>query len=83
MELDKRTLQARFDAVLSGECTREVASEWARHVRESDDRQELVITPEAERKRIWEALVFLESFDLKNSPTEYLYLEEDLIANRP
>ena len=83
MELDLKTIQARFDAVLSGECTREAASDWARQLRETDDRQELSITPESERKRIWDALVFLESYDMKNSPTEYLYATEDLTANRP
>lgn len=83
MTLDMTTIQAKFDSVCKGECTRETASNWARELRESYDRNELLIVPETEQKRIWEALIFLEGYDMKNSPTEYLYAEEDLIANRP
>ncbi len=83
MTLDMTTIQAKYDAVRDGACTREDASNWARELREADDRKELTITPEADRKQIWEALSFLEMYDMKNSPTEYMYDEEDLIANRP
>jgi hypothetical protein len=83
MNLDLTTIQAQFDAVRSGDLSREQASDWARKVREADDRGELTITPEVDRKQIWESLLFLEGYDMKNAPNEYMYQEEDLIANRP
>lgn len=83
MNLDLTTIRAQFDAVRAGTLSREQASDWARELREADDRNELTIAPEADRKRIWEALEFLEGYDLKTGPNEYLLAEEDLIANRP
>ena len=83
MNLDLTTIRAQFDAVRAGRLSREQASAWARELREADDRKELTITPDSDRKRIWDALVFLEGYDLKTGPEEYLHNEEDLIANRP
>lgn len=83
MELNLTMIRAQFDAVRAGTLSREAASDWARELREADDRKQLTVTPDAERKRIWEALLFLESYDMKNAPDEYLYQEEDLVANRP
>jgi hypothetical protein len=83
MNLCLTAIQVKFDAVCIGQCTREAASNWAREMREADDRNELMIMPEVDRKRIWEALLFLERYDMKNAPDEYLYDEKDLVANRP
>ena len=83
MTLDLATIRAMFDAVLAGKVTREEASNWARELREAHDRGELAITPQADWKRVWQALEFLEGYDLKISPEQYLHTEEDLIANKP
>lgn len=83
MNLDLTTIRAQFDAVRAGKLSREQASDWARELREADDRHEVTFTPEVDRKRIWEALVFLEGYDLRNGPDEYLHNEGDLTANRP
>jgi hypothetical protein len=83
MILDLSTLQAQYDAVKDGKSSREAASDWAREMREVDDRRELTITPESARSKIWEALLFLESYDMKTAPNTYLYDVEDLIAHRP
>lgn len=83
MELDLATIRSRFDAVRTGDITREEASDWARMMREAHDRRELHVVPSSDWKVIWKALGFLEMYDGKVSPTEYLYADEDLVANRP
>jgi hypothetical protein len=83
VELDLATIRSRFDAVRSGEITREDASDWARIARETHDRRDLRVVPESDWKVIWNALEFLEMYDMKISPTEYMYAEEDLVAHRP
>ena len=83
MDIDLEMIRARFDDVLSGKCTREEASDWARQLRESNDARDLVVTPKSDWKRVWDAIGFLEGYDMKNSPNEYLFAEVDLIAERP
>ena len=83
MQLDMVTIRSRFGAVQSGDITREEASDWGRIMREAHDRRELRIVSDSDWKTIWNALVFLEMYDGRISPTEYLYADEDLVANRP
>jgi len=82
MELTLAMIRSKFDELDQDKCSRESASEWARLLREIDDRNELVIVL-AERKLIWNALIFIESYDMKTGPNEYLYCREDLLANKP
>ena len=83
MQLDIATIRFRFDAVRSGDITREEGADWARIMREAHDRKELHIVPASDWKAIWNALEFLQMYDGRISPTEYMYAEEDLVANRP
>ena len=83
MQLDMATIRSRYDAVRSGDITREEASDWARIMREARDRRELRIVPDSDWTTIWNALVFLEMYDGRVSPTEFMYADEDLVANRP
>ena len=83
MELSLPMIWSKFDELDQERCSREAASEWARLLRETDDRNELVMVPASERKLIWDALIFIESYDMKTGPNEYLYCREDLLANKP
>lgn len=83
MKIDLDTVRRRFDGLITGEDDRHEASNWARMLREADDRRELVVQPESDRRVVWKAIQFLEMYDVKTSPSEYLYGEIDLIANRP
>jgi len=83
MELTLPMIRSKFDELDQEKCSRESASEWARLLREMDDHKQLVMVPESERKLIWNALIFIESYDMKTGPNEYLYCREDLLANKP
>ncbi len=83
MEVSKQAITAKFDEVLSESVSREAVSDWARVRREADDDGTLTLLPEAERSRLWDALLFLEGVDLKDSPTSYLHNEEDILRERP
>ncbi len=83
MILDVNIIRQKYDEALSEKFTRESLSEWATSLREASDRNELVITPKRDRFRIWEALLFLEMYDMQTGPDSYLYGNEDLIENRP
>jgi hypothetical protein len=83
MELSLTAIRAKFDAVLAGTCTREAVSDWAREQRCADDHGELAITPELDRNRIWNALLFLEGVDLKDAPGSYSHNNDDVARERP
>ena len=83
MEVDLTTIQRKFDAILAASETRESVSNWARELREADDRQQLKIVPASDKQRLWNAILFLEGVDLKDAPDSYLHNEEDIIREKP
>jgi hypothetical protein len=83
MRIDSAMIRAQFDAVLAATVTRESVSDWARRLREADDREELLITPDCERQRLWKAILFLEGVDMKDAPDSYLHNDEDISRERP
>lgn len=83
MNVEKNLVQAHFDAILSGNATREAVSDWARELREAHDRNDLAISPEVDRPQLWKAILFLEGVDLRDAPDSYLHNEEDIRRERP
>jgi len=83
MVVDLEIVRNQFDRVHSGEASRAEVSDWARKTREQIDSKLLELQSGSHRDRIWKALIFLESYDMRTSPSEYLYAEDDLLENRP
>lgn len=70
-------LSRAFDDLISGSRTREEVSDWARDLRLAADDDRLRFEPESVRPRLWEAIIYLEGVDLKDSPSTYLLGSED------
>lgn len=83
MELGLVPIREKFDQVLAAATTREEASQWARLLRESYDRGGVTFWPAQDRRKIWNALLFLEGVDLKDGPNSYLHNETDIERERP
>ena len=83
MDIDLHAIRSQFDVVLAGSVARETVSDWAKALREGNDRQELTITPESDRSRIWKAILFLEGVDMKDAPDSYLHNAQDISRERP
>lgn len=58
--------------------TREEASSMAFQLRTAEDNNQLKYEPLEIESRAWRAILFIESYDLKDSPTTYLYNKEDI-----
>ncbi|EIF15266.1 MULTISPECIES: hypothetical protein [Bacillus] len=57
--------------ILNGQAAREEVSDWACEYVAADD-------PAVEDETVWEMLVYLSGFDLKDSPDSYLHKLEEL-----
>ncbi len=55
----------KADLILNGQAAREEVSDWACEYVAADD-------PAVEDETVWEMLVYLSGFDLKDSPDAYL-----------
>ncbi len=83
MNITINDIRLIFDRVIAGSISREEASRVAQSYRECSDLNELVVIPESERKRAWNAIIFLNGVDLKDAPNSYLHNEEDIRDERP
>lgn len=83
MNVSLKIIQSRFDDLVSGKIGREEVADWARNLREADDRRELTISPESDRSFVWKGILFLEGVDLRDSPNSYLHNEADIMRERP
>lgn len=61
----------KLKLVLSGEMTREEASDWAESYVMCDD-------PEIDDDMVWDLLMIISGIDILDSPTSYLHSEEDI-----
>ncbi|MDJ1630443.1 DNA-binding protein [Bacillus velezensis] len=61
----------KADLILNGQAVREEVSDWAPEYVSADD-------PAVEDENVWEMLVYLSGFDLKDSPDSYLHTIEEL-----
>ncbi|MGP3780502.1 DNA-binding protein [Bacillus sp. 4A_MP3] len=61
----------KADLILNGQAAREEVSDWACEYVAADD-------PAVEDETVWEMLVYLSGFDLKDSPDAYLHTIEEL-----
>ncbi|MFP6325312.1 MULTISPECIES: DNA-binding protein [Bacillus amyloliquefaciens group] len=61
----------KADLILNGQAAREEVSDWACEYVAAHD-------PEVEDENVWEMLVYLSGFVLKDSPDSYLHTIEEL-----
>ncbi|MCC9021903.1 DNA-binding protein [Bacillus nakamurai] len=61
----------KADLILNGQATREEVADWAGEYVAADD-------PVVEDEKVWEMLVYLCGFDLKDAPDSYLHTTEEL-----
>ncbi len=71
----RQEVEAKFQSLVQGDCTREAASDWAAQWFLADQRYGVDI--EVKDLIVWEALSWLYGSDTKTSPTSYLYEESD------
>ncbi|AME06923.1 DNA-binding protein [Bacillus siamensis] len=57
--------------ILNGQAEREEVSDWASEYVAADD-------PAVEDETVWEMLIYLSGFDLKDTPDSYLHTIEEL-----
>ena len=83
MNITINEIRLIFDKVLAGSISREDASRVAQSCRECSDKSELIVIPESDRSRVWDAITFLYGVDLKDAPDSYLHNAEDIRGERP
>jgi hypothetical protein len=75
-------ISEQFDALLSGERTREEVERWAEERMHAEDTGELRYEPPSEEDRLWRAIIFLLGVGLRTAPDAYLHSPEDFLAFR-
>jgi hypothetical protein len=78
MEIDIEMVRNIFCDVLDGRMTREAADRWAYSVVQESETNSLTFAPEAEKKRIWDGIMYLYGIDTMEVPGEYLHTDEDI-----
>lgn len=66
-----------FDDLISGNISREYASNWAEQRQGVEDSGNLEYEPATKEQKIWDAILYLEGVDLKDAPDSYLHTNED------
>ena len=67
-----------FISLLNGTMSREKGADWAKELREYDDSNAIIYEPQEAEALLWDAIIFLEGVDLKDTPHTYLHNEEDI-----
>lgn len=75
-------VRTKFDQLITGALSREEVANWAHGVRSSDDVEPLTYEPIDLSSIIWQALIYLEGVDLRESPYEYLHTVDDFKRKR-
>ncbi|WP_196493747.1 DNA-binding protein [Ornithinibacillus caprae] len=70
-EPNMKEVIAKLEKVLSGELNREEVSEWAEFYVMADK-------PNVDDENVWEMLQTISGIDILDSPTTYLYNQEDI-----
>lgn len=78
MEIDLESVRGVFREVLAGRMTREAADRWAYGLVQQSETGFLIFVPEAEKKRIWDGIMYLYGVDSMEEPGEYLHTDEDI-----
>ena len=71
-------LVKQFTELLSEEKYREEIADWAIHLQELYDKNDLFFKPINDEKRIWEGIQFLAGIDLQYKPNYYLHSKSDI-----
>ncbi|WP_315823250.1 hypothetical protein [Paraflavitalea speifideaquila] len=78
MKVNLTNIETMLNGMLNQTITREEASDWAIQARRMKDKGLLIYEPEEAESIIWDAIQFLETIDMQNSPGVYLYGEDDI-----
>lgn len=82
MRLTLSDIERVFFDLESGSKSREQIAEFAGRVLRSNDDGTLLMEPQSDAPKIWEAAKYLCGVDLKESPNTYLHCIEDFIEFR-
>lgn len=78
MEIDLDTVRRVFSDVLEGRITREAADRWAYGVMQQSELGSLTFSPQTEKDRIWDGVMYLYGIDNTVAPGQYLHSDEDI-----
>ncbi|WP_103865327.1 hypothetical protein [Aquimarina sp. I32.4] len=73
-----KEIKSILEFILSDQISREEGSKLAFELRELSDNNLLDYSPKKDEDLIWEAILFIEGLDLKDSPNTYLHNEYDI-----
>ncbi|MEK3644422.1 DNA-binding protein [Aeribacillus sp. FSL M8-0235] len=68
----KEEIINKLKMILQGKLTREEVADWASEYVMQDE-------PNISEETVWELLQIVSGIDLKDSPNEYLHVEQDII----
>ena len=71
-------IREAFDALEAGSKTRESVADWANKLRSEYDKGVLIFEPMNEKKKIWDAILWLSGVDLKDISAPYFHTMEDI-----
>jgi hypothetical protein len=71
-------LKMILSSILEDKISREKGSEIAFELRQLSDRNSLKYEPIDKEDLIWDAILFIEGLDLKDSPDTYLHNDNDI-----
>ena len=67
-----------FEKLLDKRISREDASSWAIDLQNAEDSNLLEYEPSDKEELVWDAILFLQVVDLKDSPDTYLHNKDDI-----
>lgn len=67
-----------FNDVISGNISRECADRWAHSVIKKSEENSVIFTPESDKEKIWNGIMYLYGIDLEESPGIYLHTDDEI-----
>lgn len=80
--ISKADITSMFDDLIMSRSSREAVAARARDLREAEDEGALVYDPPQDEHILWDAILYLEGADLKETPEDYLHDDANFIEYR-
>lgn len=79
MKISLDEIKEAFECLIKEKKSREEVTDWAVTLQLAHDNKILEFVPPQDKYKIWDAITFLISVDLKTSPHTYLYSIDDFL----
>lgn len=78
MILSFETVKGVFEDILSHKISREDADQWAWHIMQRSEAEDIEFAPREKASAIWNALLYINGIDLPDSDRSYLHSDDDI-----